>query len=205
MNGIQTFRELQPNRLVQVLVSTIMDKLDDFPHSEEFENVLAKKKNENQHSHAFCLFMGNSCQFSFIREIAQKRSHSIDIGVYNGALLIFVIEAKLLPTPSGTKQKPRYDHEYVYGKGAGIQRFKDGDHGLDNDENLFSDSGMIAYVKEQYFNFWFKLVNQWILDAKWQASEQLEKIKIEKTAVFQSDHLRIDGSMIRLYHFWVKV
>ncbi len=205
MDGIDTFRELQPNRLVQKLVSTIGNSLYDFSHSEEFESVLAKRKNENQHSLAFCLYMSNFSQFNFMRENAQKGSYSIDIGVYKGAVLIFVMEAKLLPTPKGSKQKPRPEHEYVYGKGAGVQRFRDGQHGVDNEDNPLSDCGMIAYIEAEDFDYWFNKVNQWILDAEWTASEQLVKITIEKTAVLLSAHPRQEGSIIRLHHFWVKV
>ena len=207
MNGIKTFRELKPSKLIQQLIFTISNELALFPSSDEFKEVLAKKKNENQHSTAFCLYMTNSCQskFYFNRENAQIGSRTIDIGIYKGAVLIFVIEAKLLPTPEGSKEKPRYEHEYVYGKGAGIQRFKDGQHGFDNQDSPFSDSGMLAFVKENDFNFWHKKVNKWVLDAKWGTSEQLKKINIDKTAVFLSAHFREDGSMIRLHHFWVSV
>ena len=207
MNGIKTFRELKPNRLIQLLIDFISNELSKFPSSNEFKEVLTKKKNENQHSTAFCLYMTNSCRskFNFMRENAQIGSRTIDIGVYKGAILIFVIEAKLLPTPKGTKEKPRYEHEYVHGKGAGIQRFKDGQHGLDNQDSPFLDSGMLAFVKENDFDFWLTQVNQWILDAKWGTSEQLKKVNIDKTAILLSAHFREDGSMIRLHHFWVSV
>ncbi len=207
MEGIHTYRELKPNKLTQRLLDSIRSELNLFPSSEEFQKVLAKKKNENQHSTAFCLYMTNVCQSAFYynRENAQKGSYTIDIGVYKGANLIFVIEAKVLPTPKGTKQHPRNEHEYVYGKGAGIQRFKDGNHGVDNIDSPFDDSGMIAFIKENDFTFWHEKVNTWILDAKCKESEQLQAIKIDSTASFLSAHPRKDGSMIRLHHFWVKV
>ncbi len=207
MDGIQAFRELRPSKLIQNLVTLIGDGLPAFPLSKEFENVLKKKENENQHSTAFCLFMTNSCnaKFYYNRENAQKGSSTIDIGVYKGAVLIFVIEAKLLPTPEGTQQQPRDEHEYVYGKGAGIQRFKAGSHGVDNEDNPFLDCGMIAFVKENNFDFWFDKVNQWVLDANWDVSEQLQRVNIDKTATLLSAHFRKDESMIRLHHFWVYV
>lgn len=152
--------------------------------------------------------MTNDCKskFYFSRENAQKGSSTVDIGVYMGANLLFVIEAKLLPTPlNETKQKPRYEYEYVYGKGAAIQRFKDMQHGVDNADIPFSDSGIIAFIKDYDFNFWFEKVNQWISDAKWDISEKLEKVSIDTTANLISAHPRTDGSMIRLHHFWVYV
>lgn len=207
MNGIRTFRELKPNKLIQKLVASISNEISAFPGSSEFQTVLKKKKNENQHSTAFCLFMTNACKSTFYynRENAQKGSHSIDIGVYKGANLIFVIEAKLLPIPKGSRQRPRFEHEYVYGNGAGIQRFKYGVHGVDNEDMPFSDCGMIAFVKEKDFIFWLQKINQWIKDTKWDSSEQLQKIKVGKSATFLSAHSREDGSMIRLHHFWVQV
>lgn len=229
MNGINTFRELKPSKLIQQLIVAISNELPGFPSSDEFKEVLVKKKNENQHSTAFSLYMTNACRskFYFSREHAQKGSRTIDIAVYKRSILIFVIESKLLPTPKGTKEKPRYEHEYVHGQGAGIQRFKDGHHGFDNQDSPFSDSGMLAFVKENDFDFWLKQVNKWILEAKWTPEEQLTKIKIIKAAkllsshlrdsqstispsitniaFFLSAHLRKDGSMIRLHHFWVLV
>ncbi len=207
MNGIETFRELKPNKVVHQLVTMISDGVVFFSSSKEFSAVLAKKKNENQHSTAFCLFMTNSCKskFYFNRENAQKGSSTVDIGVYKGAILIFVIEAKILPTPEGSTQHPRYEYEYVYGKGAAIQRFKDIKHGVDNEDIPFSDSGVIAFIKDNDFEFWFKKVNQWISDAKWDKAEQLQKISINTTATLLSTHIRTDRTMIRLHHFWVCV
>jgi hypothetical protein len=207
MNGIETFREIKPNKLVIELVTLIGQELVRFHLSDEFQEVLKQKKNENQHSTAYCLFMTNLCNstYYFGRENAQKGSSTIDIGVYKGATLIFVIEAKVLPTPKGTPQKPRNEYEYVYGKGAAIQRYKNMDHGVNNQDLPFSDGGVFAYVKSEDFDFWYNKINQWILDAAWDSSEQLQKVKINTSATLVSAHIRKDGSMIRLHHFWVKV
>lgn len=207
MNGIESYRELKPNKEVQKLIAYFGDKLTFFPQSNEFREILRQKKNEDQHSGAICVYMTNTSQakFNFQREIAQVGSHTIDIGVYKGAILIFVIEAKILPTPEGTSSRPRYEHEYVYGHGAGIQRYKHGAHGVDNENNPFPDCGMLAYVKENDFSFWHAKVNQWILDAGWDATEQLQKVSLDMTAKFISEHLREDDSKIRLHHFWVYV
>ena len=140
-----------------------------------------------------------------MRENAQRGSSTIDIGVYKGANLIFVIEAKILPTPKGSNNQPRLEHEYVYGKGAGIQRYIDGAHGVDNEDFPFLDCGMLAYVKQNDFAFWHNKVNQWILDFNRDSSEQLQKVSLDKTATFVSAHSRQDGSHLRLHHFWVYV
>ncbi len=211
MDGINTFRELEPNSVVEDLVALIDSKIGDFTSSDSFTNILKKKKNENQHSEAFCNFMNlqsrhqNITLISFSREVPQKGSRTIDIGVYLGSILIYTIEAKLLPTPKGSKSSPRNEHEYVYGKGGGIQRFKNNQHGIDHDENLLVENGLIAFVKENNFDFWFNKINQWILDATWDEDEKLEKIYFHSTAKLHSKHIREDKSYVSLHHFWVYV
>lgn len=205
MKGIKTFQELKPNSLVKELVLKIEQELPKFPGSNEFLHVLEPKKNENQHSLAFCLFMSNSSKFSFQRENPQKANSTVDMGVYFGSNLIFTIEAKILPIPKGTKNKPRFDYEYVYGKGAGIQRFKDEKHGLNNEDELLEENGMIAYVKEKDFQYWHSCINEWILDANWQESEKLTASYLSSTAKLISEHNRINGKRLLLHHFWVYV
>lgn len=198
------FKVLQPNTLIQELVNYIEEQLPDFKNSDEFIQNLTKKKNENQHSLAFCLFMTNLCKskFNFQRENAQKGSFTIDIGVYAGANLIFTIEAKLLPTPISSS---RQEHEYVYGKGAGIQRFKDGHHGVDNMDCYIDENALIAYITEQDFSNWYSKVNQWVLDANWDKSELLQKDYFSTIGKLNSQHKRNDETFVKLHHFWVYV
>jgi len=207
MNGIKSFQNLRPNKLVQDLVNYIESELMRFTYSEEFIDILERKKNENQHTLSFCVYMTNKCssKFYFGRENAQKGSSVIDIGVYKGSILIYTIEAKLLPTPQGTKQYPRYEYEYAYGKGGGIQRFKDGKHGVDNNNNPLVENGLIAFIKDDKFDYWLSKVNQWITETDWDSSEQLQKIYFEDIAKLQSKHLRIDKSVVYLNHYWVYV
>jgi len=206
-NGIRSFRVIQPNNLVNDIIQYIEKQLPLFVGSSEFVDITQIKKNENQHSTAFCLYMTNNCQskFYFNRESAQKGSSTIDIGVYSGSKLIFTIEAKVLPTPQGTSKNPRLIHEYVYGKGAGIQRFKTGNHGLDDCNNLLSENGMIAYIKEKDFIYWHTQVNQWITDASWPDTELLQKSYFNQTAKLMSNHIREDNSNLTLHHFWINV
>lgn len=205
MNGIETFKQLEPSNLIEDLHSYLEGELPEFPHSKEFAENLIKKKNENQHSSALCLYMTNRCgsRYYFERETSQKGSSTIDIGVYFGSTLIYTIEAKVLPTPKGTTKNPRFPHEYVYGKGAGIQRFKDENHGVDHAKNLLAESGMIAYIKEKDFNHWRTEVNGWIKDASWNADENLEVIYLKSVARLKSKHIRKNKSYISLYHFWI--
>jgi len=195
------------NQAIFKLIEYIEEKLPDFTNSREFADILEKKKNENQYSISLCVYMTNESKstYCFITENPQKGSYRIDIGVYQGSNLIFTIEAKVLPTPKGTKKKPRAEYEYVYEKGAGIQRFRDGFHGVDNQDNPLSENGMIAYIKEKNFEYWFSKVNQWVLDAHWDESEQLEKIYFKSIGKLFSKHPRPKTSDVKLYHFWIYV
>ena len=205
--GLHEFIVLEPNNLVGDLITFMETELSTFAKSDEFVKILEKKKNENQHSLSFCVYMTNKSKsrFYFARENAQKGSSVIDIGVYHGADLIFTIEAKLLPTPKGSKEQKRNEHEYVYGKGAGIQRFKDGNHGRDNLDNFLHENAMIGFLKENDFDFWFKKINQWIRDAKWDEAELLEKTHFQSTAKLKSKHSRSKHPDVLLHHFWIKV
>lgn len=210
ISTIQEFNQIDAGSSDQVILNLIQyieDTLPEFRNSLEFVHILAKKKNENQHSKSFCVYMTNKCQstYYFGGENAQMGRHKIDIDVYYGSILIFTIEAKLLPTPKGTKNTPRAEHEYVYGKGAGIQRFRDGFHGVDNQDKPLSENGMIAYVKEHDFEYWFSKVNQWILNAQWDKSEQLKKIYLKPIAKLFSKHPRPNASEVILHHFWIYV
>jgi hypothetical protein len=187
--------------IIKNLVMFVEKELPNFPNSQEFIDILEKKKNENQHSRAFCVFMNSKSKskYDFQREVSQIANSTVDIGVYKASLLIFLIEAKILPIPE------REEYEYVYGKGGGIQRFKDNKHGLDDKNNLLPENGMIAYIKKEDFDYWLDKVNQWILDAGWSESEKLEKIYFEVIAKLKSKHTRIDNSELTLHHFWVYV
>ena len=148
--------------------------------------------------------MTNKCnsRFYFARENAQNGQSTVDIGIYKGSNLIFTIEAKLLPKH---KLNPRKEYEYVYGKGAGMQRFRENNHGLDNSDKLLVENGLIAFVKEDSFETWFLKINQWILDANWPETEQLQKDYFGQIAKLKSQHTRIDNSKLILHHFWVNV
>lgn len=210
--GIKSFKWLEPAPVVGDLITLIEDRLPLFTSSNSFNNILVTKNNETRHSTAFILFMmKDQDKFTFMNEAGQKGSYTVDIGVYERASdeLIFTIEAKILPTPKGTKSNPRSNSEYVYSdpghRGAGIQRFKMGQHGSNNRDELLPVNGMIAYVKENDFTSWHSTVNGWIRAIKWNASEELQQSYIDATAKFISQHLRADGSELVLHHFWVKV
>lgn len=206
MNDLSSFKVLEPNNLLSDLVTFINSQIDNFPNSQEFIDVLEKKTNENQHSLSFCLYMTNrNRDFYFARENSQKGSSVIDVGVYKGSQLIFTIEAKVLPTPAGATSSPRDVHEYVYGRGGGIQRFKDGKHGVDNLDNALPENGMIAYLKENDFAFWQSQINQWINDAGWGNEEQLVLRNVTVGNRLISKHKTCYGTDVLLHHFWIDV
>lgn len=205
MAGISSFKNIQPNNLIDELISYIQVNLPKFTDSAEFINITSDKKNENQYSEAYCAFMHfqGYHKYYFVREKSQKGNRTVDIGVYlKGGVLLFLIEAKVLPTPLSRERK---EHEYVYGGGGGIERFKNENHGLDNQDQLLANCGMIAYIKENDFKDWCSMVNKWISDASWPSSELLSTLSFARTASLKSIHLRINGSMLNLFHFWVKV
>lgn len=210
--GIKGFKVLQPSPVVAELVSLVESRLPLFSSSNSFEKILVTRKNETQHSVAFILFMmKGQDKFTFMNETGQKGSFTIDIGVYERATdeLIFTIEAKVLPTPKGTKSSPRSESEYVYSqtghRGAGIERFKSGNHGLDSQMVPIMENGMIAYIKENDFKDWLIAINGWIGEAKWEVYEELQQVYVNATAKFISRHSRADGSALTIHHFWVMV
>lgn len=206
-NEFSEIDEGSSNQAILDLIKYIEVKLPNFTNSPEFFNITKKKKNENQYSLSLCVYMTNKAKskYSFIRENAQKGSYVIDMGIYQGSNLIFTIEAKLLPTPKGTRKRPRAEHEYVYGTMAGIQRFREGFHGVDNQDNPLSKNGMIAYIKENDFDYWFSKVNKWVIDAQWDKSEQLDKLYFKTIGNLFSRHPRQNASDVSLYHFWIYV
>ena len=186
------------------LIHIIEQNLASFPYSLEFETILAQKKDENQHSDAFCAFISRVCDnhFQFVRELSQYGACRIDIGIRHNSWVIFTIEAKVLPTPI---YKDSTEHQYVYGKGGGIERFKQGKHGLDDTNNKLPINGMIAYIKKQDFTYWHTKVNQWIKDANWDDSELLTQKYPTQQDKYISQHPRKDGTHVTLHHFWVLV
>jgi hypothetical protein len=64
---------------------------------------------------------------------------------------------------------------------------------------------MIAYIKENDFEYWFSKVNQWVLDANWGEAEQLEKIYFKSIGKLFSRHTRQKTVDVSLYHFWIYV
>lgn len=200
------------------LITVIETNLANFNTSRSIKRVTIKEQNENKYSEAFCDFMTQltSGKFTFMREQGSGR-FTVDIGVLWNSDVIFNIEAKFLPTPDSKKAKPnsktpkRDAHEYVYknvGINAGIERFKKCEHGRDNDKELLPENGMLAYIKEQDFEYWLEKINQWIIEAGWHESEKLTPKYPNQNDKYESKHQRIHNNQnipLKLHHFWVQV
>jgi hypothetical protein len=124
--------------------------------------------------------------------------------------MLFPIECKRLPTPTGRDRDKR---EYVItepGTTGGIQRFKLGHHGA-----AHNFAAMIAYVQEQSCSYWLDEVNCWIKDlAKataptWSDSDILELLSedlIIGINAFKSEHQREGGlNTCELRHLWLQM
>ncbi|MGE4538969.1 MAG: hypothetical protein AB7D37_18025 [Desulfovibrio sp.] len=119
---------------------------------------------------------------------------------------ITVIEAKRLPAPSKTREK-----EYIEGEklSGGIQRYKLMLHGAKH-----SCAGMIGYVQKDSLQFYHKLINKWIDELStmksdnWSSDEKLHPLVVDSglgRSRTESSHIRMDGSIICLYHLWIEM
>lgn len=130
-----------------------------------------------------------------------------DIGVFlkddkmNPFLPILEIEAKRFSVSAN-------NHEYVYGRNGGIERFKRKLHS----PHLFRCS-MVGYVLDKTPSYWLEEVNRWIShlatvplsDLDWTApTELLTRFSTsDKLVCATSENKRIDGSFITMSHFFV--
>jgi hypothetical protein len=124
--------------------------------------------------------------------------------------VLFPIECKRLPTPTG---KDRDEREYVIterGTTGGIQRFKLGCHGA-----AHTFAAMIAYVQKRSCAHWLERVNAWIhdlaegADSVWSESDLLQSQSNDTArgiCTHVSRHARSGGlAPCELQHLWVKM
>lgn len=153
---------------------------------------------------------GSPFEFHFKNEYkVTEKNEKTDIGViskkYNKHLVLCFIEAKRLPTDKtdGIREK-----EYVLN---GIERFKTTKHG-----NKLPFSIMVGFIQQEKENHWHNKVNEWI-------TEQIQKSANKNISWFDDDflskdvnfsnkntitkynssHLRIDLTTIKLIHYWI--
>ncbi|AEE50072.1 hypothetical protein [Haliscomenobacter hydrossis] len=196
------------------LISFLEHNLPLFPK----EKTLHKTQNENDLTEELYNFLTRKAwltnsPFVFQPEKSQKRPNQkghakrMDIATKINTLdidmeLIYCLEAKKLPTDKigGKREK-----EYVEGKGGAIERFRNEVHGLDDQGNLLSPNGIIAYVTENSFQHWHEQINLWITDVPWPSNECLNCEYFSSIGKLTSNHLRVSGSNLDLIHFWVNI
>jgi hypothetical protein len=180
-----------------------------------FNRDIFDASDENHYTETLIKYIENEkkdSRFSYMNQSSLPNKRSIDIGVYlkaDSEHYLFCIEAKFLP--------PK---DYVSGDYAAIKRFKKNDHGLSNRNpskaKKLPESAIVGYSKSGTFENHLENINKSILKLSvsqipdkfgltWQTTEQLQKIKMDKTAILVSEHLRYDKSLIKLHHFWVYV
>jgi len=111
---------------------------------------------------------------------------------------IFVIEAKRL-------SKQHYD--YVRGDTGGIERFKREFFGFGKH---LSTSAMIGYIQELNKDHWIQKINLWIdellkIDSDLIWTEEDKLVVENDLSHYISKHLRVSGTNITLYHFWISL
>ena len=111
---------------------------------------------------------------------------------------IFIIEAKRLSN---------HHYDYAKGKTGGIERFKRECIGFGKH---LSNSAIIGYIQEENNEHWLQKINSWIdesikndTDIFWTEEDKL--VAENNTSHYISKHLRISGTTITLYHFWISL
>jgi hypothetical protein len=197
---------------VERLLLFFEEYLPDFSKSHSLNGIMSEEDlSEELYEYLTCKSMTLNLPFAFKSEKKQKKkgqkghSRRVDFGIYyvqdNTLDMIYTLEAKKLPTGTGEREK-----EYVLSNhGGGIERFKNGLHGIDKQGNLLDRNGIIAYVYNDDFSTWHNKINTWIEEALWNTSEQLNKEYFDSIGKLNSTHLRISEQMVYLDHFWIKI
>ncbi|WP_405572959.1 hypothetical protein [Winogradskyella sp. Asnod2-B02-A] len=174
----------------------------------------------NEHLGKTFSYYSKTHPFIFQAETIQKQkkgqNRKVDIGVfkhYADHNPFFTIEAKRLSNSIRNNRKK----EYVVGDDptkftGGIERFKHNLHGV----NL-SNSAIIGYVQNEDLKFWYKSVNEWILELilgkiksplKWNFNDALYNtcnFADLRCAKFNSESEKIDKTRISLSHYFVNL
>ncbi len=155
---------------------------------------------------------GNSPQVDIGTITTIEEGIIIESKNYGNDESFFSLEAKRL-----CKLETKRSKEYLVGRfegdkylnTGGVERFKKGIHG----KNL-NYGALIAYVQENDFNYWYQIINLWVVElilkniysqVSWSLEDKLRKEYIETaTAKFISVNSR-QNDFIRLFHLWVNL
>lgn len=148
--------------------------------------------------------------FHKVKGIPDLYFYNLEEGITNTAL--FVIEAKILPTPSPAKR----EKEYVIGENfkvsgekkcnGGIERFKIEKHGFS-----LKESGLIAFIENDNFTNWINKINIWIdelskVEYNWSVDEKLNNLEIDDDYSYSKSIAKLNiPKEIVLHHFWVNL
>jgi hypothetical protein len=142
--------------------------------------------------------------FHKVKGIPDLYFYNLEEGITNTAL--FVIEAKILPTPSPAKR----EKEYVIGENfkvsgakecnGGIERFKLEKHGF-----TLKESGLIAFIENDNFTNWINKINTWIEDiskinSEWSIDEKINNLEIDQDYSYSKSKAKINLSKEILLH-----
>lgn len=165
----------------------------------------------------------------------ESATRTLDYGIYPTAHLkvqgwtpnakerLYGLEAKRLPTHSTSIEGMEREREYVVGDWnarssikkrltGGIERFKECAHAADLER-----AGMIGFIQSEDANHWHAKVNEWVEElcvchlprhrATWTAQDLLVPALSPgaSVAVYESSHVRSNGTLIRLSHFWLNL
>jgi hypothetical protein len=203
--------EEEKGKFVRKIIFFIERYLPDFQVSERI-------RNENKVTSDLVNFLNfkaitSNQSFIFQNQTPEKKNFTIDFGtiVFNANNYhnnsVYSVEAKKLPARSR-----EYDCEYVYGTLGAIERFKLGKHGA-----MLLDVGIIAYILDNTFEFWFNSVNSWIRQCitedkeqkLWQNDDLLSEFISQNndTKRFFSVCKRINSitDSVKITHFWIKL
>ena len=160
----------------------------------------------------------NTC-FDFQNQHKEGNTKT-DIGVFIKSNRYFFcwIEAKVLPTPNGGKNRDEREYVFVdkniknknnkrqFDGNGGIQRFKESKHAP-----TLTHSIMIGYIQdENSTDYWLSKINAWIKELAntenyfWSNKDSLVKNISDKCDRFVSTHIRKDAKAIELHHYWIK-
>lgn len=212
------FQNIPPGTSTTEYVAKLISFLEEYLPTFPKDKTLDKAQSENDLTEELYKFLTRHARltglpFEFQPEKSQKRPNQtghakrMDIATRINTLdidmeVIYCLEAKKLPTD---KIEGKREKEYVEGKGGAIERFKKEVHGLDDQGNLLSPNGIIAYVTEKSFEHWHEQINQWVIDVPWPPNECLNCEYFSSIGKLTSNHLRISGSRLDLIHFWVNI
>jgi hypothetical protein len=202
-------------RDLEELLSELYQMIPVFIESPIFNRDIFEASDENHYTETLVKYLENEkrgSRFSYKQQASLPNKRSTDIGVHlkaDSEHYIFNIEAKFLPP-----------NDYVAGEYAAIKRYKKNEHGLSNRNptkaKKLLESAILGYSKSGTFENHLENINKSILKLSqskiadkfgliWYDTEQLQEIKIDKSAIFVSKHPRYDNSSIKLYHFWVTI